>query len=747
MHRVHPAGASQQRQRRPRGRSSLGGIEGWGGGSMTQLVLIALAAATAIFFTTSLLVMDSPINGKGFGPSQFVTRVGRTAALAGVGVGAVNKSSEQGELAPAAEHKTTEGGDVVKTGRANKGAAGKRKQQQQRLQEEAMEEEEEAPKAPAAAAAPSSRGSQDEGSGNNKAKPQPAAVEAATAEPEEEEEEDDEALLAAEVEELEQELLREEEEKEKEQELLREEEEKNIDEEEKKEEDAPVVVVPPSPPEERPSQGADLPEAESWGEAKEEGEPEQPPATLAVTTPKKQQQKPPLAPRAVAEAPAGKTCRAFLEKADAFAWERDFGLKPVHVHRRGSAEGDGHYDVPCFIGPGNDYLGYDAAYGESQYEGVARIKWTMASYTNYPDTEVNRAHESGFEVVTTPRLDAEASCAYFGWAKWEDTFFNPMKVPPVPAKEKENVAAAFISNCGARSFRLHALEALQAADITVHSHGRCANNMPNADKDELLPKIKFSLAFENSIEPDYVTEKYLQALNFGAVPVVIGAPNIQDFAPSGNSIIHIPDEQSLPGVAVRMKYLMANDTAYDEMLAWKVDGPSDQFLALIDIGTVHPECRLCQYLTDRQRRGEMNKRSDKAAARPCACEDPATGARTHHLRIRERHTFEHRSLFLEEPLTVERLRAAIHELYGEDHRPVWARARPSYRKKLMDGSWDRKHVELRIHRVYPSYITQREALYGRAPDAFTLKGNASMDKALATWVTGNPCGLLDVAFV
>jgi glycoprotein 3-alpha-L-fucosyltransferase len=155
---------------------------------------------------------------------------------------------------------------------------------------------------------------------------------------------------------------------------------------------------------------------------------------------------------------------------------------------------------------------------------------------------VGRAHESGYEVVMTPRLDAEVSCVYFGWAKWEDTFFNPMKFPPVPAKDKADVAVAFISNCGARAFRLHALEALQAQGITVHSRGRCANNMPNANKDDLLPTTKFSLAFENSIELDYVTEKYLQALNFGAVPVVIGAPNIQDFAPSDNSLIYIPDE-------------------------------------------------------------------------------------------------------------------------------------------------------------------------------------------------------------
>jgi hypothetical protein len=148
-----------------------------------------------------------------------------------------------------------------------------------------------------------------------------------------------------------------------------------------------------------------------------------------------------------------------------------------------------------------------------------------------------------------------------------------------------------------------------------------------------------------------------------------------------------------------------------------------------------------------QTTNHTTQRSDKAAARPCACEDAATGRKTHHLRIRERHTFEHRSLFVEEPLTVERLHAAIHALYGEDHKPVWSRARPSYRKKHDNGSWDLEHVQLRIHRVYPSYITQREALYGQVPDRFTVKTNASMDKALAQWVADNPCGLLDVAFV
>lgn len=96
---------------------------------------------------------------------------------------------------------------------------------------------------------------------------------------------------------------------------------------------------------------------------------------------------------------------------------------------------------------------------------------------------------------------------------------------------------------------------------------------------------------------------------------------------------------------------------------------------------------------------------------------------------------------------MERLHQAIYNLYGQDHKPVWARARPSYRKRKEDGSWDLEHVQLRIHRVYPSYITQREALYGKLPRRFTIAGNETLDKGFERWVADNPCGMLDVTFV
>ena len=198
------------------------------------------------------------------------------------------------------------------------------------------------------------------------------------------------------------------------------------------------------------------------------------------------------------------------------------------------------------------------------------------------------------------------------------------------------------------------------------------------------------------------------------------------------------------------------------MLAWKIDGPSDQILALIDICTVDPECRLCLYLADRARRGEKHKAlsAPKKSRRPCACQAPAPEGEegeegkkatktvtTHHLYIRERATFEFRSLFVQEPLTVARLHAAILDLYGAEHQPVWARKRRSYRQKLPDGSTDLTHVQMKIHKVYPAGITSREALYGSLPDQFTIAGNGTMDKALRKWVRQNPCGEVEVTFV
>lgn len=48
--------------------------------------------------------------------------------------------------------------------------------------------------------------------------------------------------------------------------------------------------------------------------------------------------------------------------------------------------------------------------------------------------------------------------------------------------------------------------------------------------------------------------------------MVIGAPNIQDFAPSSGSILNIGELKDVPSIAETMKYLAANPEAYNQSL-------------------------------------------------------------------------------------------------------------------------------------------------------------------------------------
>lgn len=82
------------------------------------------------------------------------------------------------------------------------------------------------------------------------------------------------------------------------------------------------------------------------------------------------------------------------------------------------------------------------------------------------------------------------------------------------------------------------------ASIGVDSYGGCFRNADEnsvtqcqhlSDHRErkacILSTYKFYLAFENSIDPSYVTEKYYQGLLSGSVPVYLGAPNVEKFYP------------------------------------------------------------------------------------------------------------------------------------------------------------------------------------------------------------------------
>ena len=52
----------------------------------------------------------------------------------------------------------------------------------------------------------------------------------------------------------------------------------------------------------------------------------------------------------------------------------------------------------------------------------------------------------------------------------------------------------------------------------------------------------------------------------GTIPVVVGAPNIQDFSPSLDSVLHIKQLSDVALVAKTMKHLAANPDAFNQSL-------------------------------------------------------------------------------------------------------------------------------------------------------------------------------------
>ncbi|KQJ98635.1 putative fucosyltransferase-like protein [Brachypodium distachyon] len=411
-------------------------------------------------------------------------------------------------------------------------------------------------------------------------------------------------------------------------------------------------------------------------------------------------------------------CEERLEREDAVPYDRDFERDPVLVG--GAAKDWNKCSVGCDFGFSASKTP-DATFGIAPDPSVESILRSMESSQYYSENNINAARGRGYQIVMTTSLSSDVPVGYFSWAEYDI-------MAPVPPKTEEALAAAFISNCGARNFRLQALEMLEKLDIKIDSYGACHRNRDGkVDKVDTLKRYKFSLAFENSNEEDYVTEKFFQSLVTGAIPVVVGAPNIQEFSPGEGAILHIKELDDVISVARKMKHIASSPDAFNQSLRWKYDGPSDSFKALIDMAAVHSSCRLCIHIATKIH--EKEERTPKFMNRPCSCSSKK--GTVYHLYVRERGRFKTESIYLRsDELTLGALESAVHAKFRSlNHVPVWKDERPA---SIRGGD------ELKVYRIYPIGLTERQALY---------KFRFSDDTELAKYIKDHPCAKLEVIFV
>jgi alpha-1,3-fucosyltransferase 10 len=203
------------------------------------------------------------------------------------------------------------------------------------------------------------------------------------------------------------------------------------------------------------------------------------------------------------------------------------------------------------------------------------------------------------DLTSSHRRDATVWTPYFDRAT-----LAALRRPPA-AKPGPAPAACFVSSAYDWSRRVEYLMGLMAR-LPVDSYGRIFRNgaLPGPDRGsvsklEVVARYKFTLAFENAIEPDYVTEKFFEPLIAGSVPVYRGAPNVAEFAPGPRCFVDAADFAGPAALAEYLRHLAEDEAAYEGFLSWKRQGPSPGFARMAERGCrwdVEPFHELCRML-------------------------------------------------------------------------------------------------------------------------------------------------------
>jgi hypothetical protein len=235
--------------------------------------------------------------------------------------------------------------------------------------------------------------------------------------------------------------------------------------------------------------------------------------------------------------------------------------------------------------------------------GQLWVALCMESEANVPDL-VKLKFIRYFDLTMTYRLDSDIPAVYFGTPT-----ATAMTAPPKP-KTADAPVVCFVSNPDDKWGRVSYIRELMRY-LPVHSYGKCLKNRTlhddsgQAAKSGVIARYKFTLAFENSRARDYVTEKFFEPLMAGSVPVYLGAPNVQDFAPADRCFIDASRFRGPQELAEYLAYLDQNDDEYQSYLEWKSRPLSQRFIDLADRLTFDRLERLCECVKVRNGEGEL----------------------------------------------------------------------------------------------------------------------------------------------
>lgn len=234
--------------------------------------------------------------------------------------------------------------------------------------------------------------------------------------------------------------------------------------------------------------------------------------------------------------------------------------------------------------------------------GQLWVAWSMESAANYPLLG-SPEFMNLIDLTMTYRLDSSVPLPYSSYYGPPAQFRDALCRAP-QAKQRDRIALLFVSSPYNQSGRFEFASELMR-HMPVHSFGRQLNNRTldsdqgRATKIELAGSYYFTLALENAIDEDYVTEKFFDPLVAGSVPVYLGAPNVDRFSPSECCYIDVNDFRSAKALADELLALASDDVAYARYHAWRNRPLREAFLHWLEPQALSPQQRLVHKIVER----------------------------------------------------------------------------------------------------------------------------------------------------
>lgn len=236
-----------------------------------------------------------------------------------------------------------------------------------------------------------------------------------------------------------------------------------------------------------------------------------------------------------------------------------------------------------------------------KYPGQYWVGWSMESRENYP-LMAAPGFMRNFDITMTHESGSDVWMPYLPNSEW----WAAAQRGSLPAKTESAPVAHFRSAAIDRSGRT-AFAAELARHIGIDAYGRHnptrtieGPDLGRQTKVETIARYRFCLALENSISPDYVTEKIYDPLIAGTVPVYLGAPNVDEFVPA-NSYVNASAFSSPADLASYLRHLIETPQAYEAYFAWRANPLPECLARRIQGLNASAECRLVALVHQRMR--------------------------------------------------------------------------------------------------------------------------------------------------